>query len=171
MHKPFSLLMRWRKNAGAVDKLLYVEGKNDNKMLVHPTGFFAWIKSIKKDPRDKDVKKASLRSCDQFGFYRTLNSLIEVYGTAQKNKDLRIAYLGNTKVDGRPCVAMERILPAKKQYPYARLVMEFDVEYLLPTSISCYDWKGRLLSRYSYSKLKFNLNISERNFTPKANGL
>ncbi|MBN2377117.1 MAG: DUF1571 domain-containing protein [Sedimentisphaerales bacterium] len=171
LDKPFSLMMHWKKNAGAVDKLLYVEGKNDNKMLVHPTGFFSWIKSVKKDPHDKEVKKASLRSCDQFGFYRTISNLIEVYELAQKNKDLRITYLGNTKVDGRPCVAMERILPAKKQYPYARLVMEFDVEYLIPTSISCYDWQGRLLSRYAYSNLKFNLNIAERNFTPKANGL
>ena len=84
---------------------------------------------------------------------------------------MRTGYLGRTKVDSRVCISMERVLPAKKEYPYARLVMEFDVEYLVPTAISCYDWRGRLLSRYVYKDLKFNIGLTSSRFTPKANKL
>jgi hypothetical protein len=168
---PFSLVMNWEKNHGAVDKLLYVEGQNENKIVVHPAGWLSWIKSVKRDPRDKQVQQSSRKTPDQFGFRRTLESMLEVYEQAQKNNDLKIAYLGQTEVYGRPCVSMERTLPAKPEYPYARLVMDFDVQYLLPISISCYDWQGRLLSRYVYENLKFNVGLNAATFTPDANGL
>jgi hypothetical protein len=163
--------MNWQENAGAVDKLLYVEGHNKNQMIVHPTGLFSWIKSVKRDPRSKEVRKASRSSCDQFGFYRTMQNLLKIYKLADKNGDLRIACKGMTKVDDRDCIAMERILPPKDDYPYSRLVMEFDVEYLLPTAITCYDWQGKLLSRYIYKDLKFNQGLKLAMFSPSTQGL
>jgi hypothetical protein len=168
---PFSLVMDWQKNHGAVDKLLFVEGQNGNKMVVHPAGWLSWIKSVKRDPQDKQVKQSSRRTPDQFGFQRTIESLLDVYEKAKVNNDLKIAYLGQTEVFGRSCVSMERTLPPKPEYPYARLVMDFDTEYLLPVSISCYDWQGRLLSRYTYENLQFNVGLTAANFTPDANGL
>lgn len=169
--EPFSVLMRWRKNAGSIDKLLYVEGQNDNKMVVHPTGLFSWIDSVKRDPRCKKARESTQRTCDQFGFYRSMQSLLEVYEQAGKAGDLQIKYLGETKVDKRKCVAMERLLPPKASYPYGRLVMEFDVEYLLPTAITAYDWKGKLVSQYVYKDLSFNRETSAEKFTPQANNL
>lgn len=169
--EPFSVMMSWEENAGAIDKLLYVEGQNENKMLVHPTGLLSWIKSVKRDPRSREVQKASRSSCDQFGFYRSMQNLLKIYKQAEKCGDLLIAYQGRTRVDGRECVAMERILPAKADYPYARLVLEFDVEYLLPTAISCYDWQGRLVSRYWYEDVKFNQGLKLAMFSPKSQGL
>ncbi len=168
---PFSVLMSWEENAGSIDKLLYVEGQNENKMLVHPTGLLSWIKSVKRDPRSKEVQKASRSSCDQFGFYRSMQNLLKIYKQAEKYGDLQISYHGRTKVDDRECVAMERILPPKADYPYARLVLEFDVEYLLPTAISCYDWQGRLVSRYWYEDVKFNQGLKLAMFSPKSQGL
>lgn len=169
--KPFSVFMKWQQNAGDINKLLYVEGSNNNKMIVHPTGLWSWIKSVKRDPCGKEAKKASRRTCDQFGFNRSMESLLEVYERAQKLGDLKIKYRGSTKIDGRPCIAMERILPPHKNYPYARMVMEFDVEYLLPVCISMYDWQDQLLGRYVYLNLKFNTGLTNAKFTPKAHDM
>ncbi len=169
--RPFSVLMNWKKNAGKVNKLLYVEGQYDNKMVVHPTGLFSILKSARRSPQSKEARQSSLRTCDQFGFYRSMASLLEIYTLAQEQGDLRIGYLGKTLVDKRPCIAMERILPVKKEYPYARLVMEFDVEYLVPTAVTSYDWQGRLLGRYVYKNLRFNIGLTQDMFTTEANGL
>ena len=171
LEKPFSVFMKWKKNAGRGDKILYVDGAHDGKMIVHPTGLWSWIKSVKKDPRSKDVKRASLKTPDQFGFHRGMTNMLDIYREAKENGDLRINYIGPTKVKGRPCVAMERVLPADKGYPFARLLIEFDVEYVLPTSITCYDWSGQLMSRYVYGDLRFNTGLTEADFTPAANGL
>jgi len=169
--RPFSVLMKWKKNPGKVDKLLYAEGHYDNKMIVHPTGLFSWLKSARRDPKGKEARQSSRRTCDQFGFYRSMDSLLKIYTLAQNQGDLRIGYVGKTMVDKRPCIAMERILPVKKEYPYARLVMEFDVEYLVPTAITSYDWQGRLVGRYVYKNLRFNIGLTQDMFTTKANGL
>ena len=53
----------------------------------------------------------------------------------------------------------------------ARLVVEFDVEYVLPTRVSCYDWRNKLVSRYVYKDLKLNTGLKSGDFTRKANGL
>jgi hypothetical protein len=169
--RPFSVLMKWQKNAGKVDKLLFVEGQYDNKMVVHPTGLFSWLKSARRDPQGTEALQSSRRTCDQFGFYRSMDSLLRIYTLAQEQGDLRIGYVGKTLVDKRPCIAMERILPVKKEYPYARLVMEFDVEYLVPTAITSYDWQGRLIGRYVYKNLRFNIGLTQDMFTTEANGL
>jgi hypothetical protein len=169
--RPFSVLMDWKDNPGKVDKILFVEGRYDNKMVVHPTGLFSWLKSVRRDPLGKEAQQSSLRTCDQFGFYRSMESLLKIYTLAQEQGDLRISYVGKTLVDNRPCIAMERILPVKKEYPYARLVMEFDVEYLVPTAITSYDWQGRLVGRYVYKNLRFNIGLTQEMFTTKVNGM
>ena len=137
-------------------------------MLVHPTGLWAWIKSVQRDPQGKDAKKASLRTCDQFGFYRSMKSLLELYETAQKRGDLKTRSLGETKVDGRPCIAIERMLPNNNKYPYQRTIVEIDIEYLLPVKVSMYDWQNQLIGSYVFLNLKFNNGLNNARFTPKA---
>ena len=169
--EPHSVLMQWQENAGPIDKLLFVEGANENKMIVHPTGMLAWIKSVKRDPSGEEARRSSRGTCDQFGFRRTLENLVRVYELAQEQGDLKTAYLGETTVEGRSCVAIERRLPPKEQYPNGRMVLEFDKEYLLPIAISSYDWQDNLLSRYVSVDLKFNTGLTAGSFSPGANNL
>lgn len=168
---PFSVLMQWQENAGSIDKLLYVEGSNDDQMIVHPTGLLSWIKSVKRDPRCAEVKQSSRKTCDQFGFERTLQSMLDVYNAAEEAGDLETNYLGETFVYDRPCVAVERVLPPGKDYPSGRMIVEYDLEHGLPVGISSYDWQGNLLSRYAYSELNFNVGLTSEQFTPGHNGL
>jgi len=169
--EPFSVYMQWLENAGKIDKLLYVEGQNDNQMVVHPSGLLSWIKSVKRSPQDEQVRKTSRRTCDQFGFYRSMESILSVYELAKKNQELQTVYVGQTTVLGRPCVSIERLLPPHAEFPYARLVMDFDAEYALPISIASYDWQGNLLSQYQFQDLKLNVGLTASAFTPQANGL
>lgn len=168
---PFSVLMKWQENPGTIDKLLYVEGMNDNKMLVHPSGLLGFIKSVKKDPDGPEARKSSRGTCDRFGFYRAMENLLSVYEIAQMNGDLKSNYLGETQVDGRPCVVIERLLPPKPEYPCARMVVAIDVEYVVPAQITSYDWQGNLLAQYTYLNVAFNVGMNDQIFTPAANSL
>jgi hypothetical protein len=169
--KPFSVFMKWEKNAGGADKLLYVKGQNDNQMVVHPTGLLWWIRSVRRDPNGPDAMKATLNPCTAFGVANMTRRMLKVYEEAKKTGDLTTKYLGLSKVDGRKCVKMERLLPAKKEYPHARIIVQIDLGYLVPVALECYDWDGKLVSRYMYTDLKFNVGLKEKDFTPKANGL
>ncbi|MHC5061406.1 MAG: DUF1571 domain-containing protein [Planctomycetota bacterium] len=169
--EPYSIYMEWEKNSGAADKLLYVKNQNDDKMIVHPTGLLSWLKSVKRDPGGKDVRKSSLYTCDQFGFYSSMKRGLEDYELAKENGDLEIKYTGLTQVHGRNCITFERILPKKKDYDTARLVIKLDVEYLLPVELERYDWDNRLIFQYSFSDLKFNTGLKTEDFKPAVYGL
>ena len=169
--KPYSIYMEWEKNSGAADKLLYVKAENNNKMIVHPTGMLSWLKSVNRDPGGKDARKSSLYTCDQFGFYNSMKRGLKDYELAKKNGDLKIKYVGLTKVHGRKCIAVERILPKKKDYSTARLIIKLDIEYLLPVALERYDWNNKLIFRISFKDLKFNIGLKTKEFKPELHGL
>ncbi len=169
MEKPYSLKMVWQENSLKCDKLIYVEGQHDNKMVVHPTGFFSWIKSVKREPDCKDVMKSTRKPCNHFGFYRTLESLLATYETAKKNGDLNMKFLGIKKVDNRECLVLQRNLPVKDAYPSTRLDIYFDIEYFVPISLRSYDKKGELISHYKFENVNFNTDIDKETFCLKAN--
>lgn len=171
MEKPFSVFMRWKKNADSADKILYVEGENAGKMLVHPTGLLSLFDSLKLDPEGKRARKSSRQPPTQFGFHRTLVRMLDVYKKAEKKGHLETRYLGAKTIEKRKCIGIERILPEKQGYETARLITYFDVEYALPTSSEIYDWEDKLLGEYSYEDLEFNVGLTPKEFTPKANGL
>ena len=169
--EPYSLLMKWKQNPGGADKLLYVEGQHDGDMIIHPTGLLSWIKSVRRDPAGKAALKGSLNPCYKFGFYRTMKSILEAYKKAKERGDLTANFLGETTVDKRPCLLMERLFPEKKIYRYERLVMAIDLEYLVPVHLEASDWQGNLYFVYLFEDLRFNVGLGEESFTPKANGL
>ena len=168
---PYSVYLEWLENAKETDRLLYVKGQREDKMLVHPTGLFGFIKSVKRDPRGKDALKSSLYTCDEFGFYNTLKRIIGYYEMGTQSGDLVIEYTGIENVDGRRCISFEGFLPNKACYDTARMVAKFDVEYLVPVVLERYDWDDRLLFRSSFKDLAFNVGLQDQSFTPAACGL
>lgn len=169
--KPFSIVMEWTKNAGKTDRLLFVKGKYNDKMVVHPTGMLAWIKSVERDPRGKDVLKRSLRTCDQFGIRNLLNRITALYQGNVKDKGFSVKYIGSEEIDNRPCIVLETVMPNNKISKTRRLILVVDMDYRLPVSITSLDGKGNLMSKYSYTGLDFNTGLTDKDFTKKANGL
>jgi len=169
--KPFSLFMEWKENPLGADRMLFVEGQNNDKMLVHPTGLLKWLKCIKLDPDGKQARKCTLRTCREFGFRRNMLKALKTYQSAKQNGELTMTSSGLRIINGRRCLVLERILPERKEYSTARLVVRLDLEYLLPVQIECYDWEGDLIGRYSFTDLKFNTSLTDKDFDPKANNL
>jgi hypothetical protein len=168
---PYSLLMTWKENPGRADKLLYVKGQYDGKMIIHPTGIMRWKKSLRRDPMGKDVMEENLNPCTEFGLGNAMKRILRDYQLAKDNGDLKAAYLGEKVIDSRPCALIERIFPEKKMYRYKRLVTAIDREHLVPVHMEATMWNGDLHSRYIFEDLRFNLGLEDKSFTPEANNL
>ena len=163
---PFSVAMRWVEGAGRIDKLLYVEGKHDGQMSVHPTGFIGRLfPAAAVDPHGGRATKGGLRPITQFGLRNTLE---RVLGSFRKDVDqgtLRARCLGVGKLNGR------RVLTLEQTGPEGKLIVELATETLLPARVRLYGRSGRLSSLYEYSQLRFNRGFSDATFTREANGL
>jgi len=168
--KPFSVFMEWLENPLGAHRLLYVEGQNDGKILAHPTGLLSFVKAMKLDPEGKQAAKSSLRPVTKFGFRSSLTQMLDVYRAAAEKGDLKTSFSGPETVDKRQVITLERFLP-KEKYENPRLTVQIDLEYLLPTEVTTADARDNLVSRYSYTDLNFNTNLTDRHFDPKQNRL
>ena len=175
---PFSVVLAWRVGATRGDKVLYVENDPDgeNMMHIHPTGWPGRIfRSVDRSPDDLEVRQSSLRSIREFGFRRGLESLIEVYQLAKSRGHLddpsACTYLGTGELDGRPTFAIQRVLPPGYDYPAKVTIIEIDQEYLVPVHVYGTNWQDQDLCDYRQINIKFNVGLSDSDFTKEANGL
>lgn len=171
MDEPFSLAMKWMKNASAADRLLFVAGANDGKMVVHPTGLWSWIKSVKREPDCEAAMKVNLYSCEHFGIKKLLTRILVLQQAVQKDGEIKTETLGEVSIDGRKCVVIRAMLPESKASAVRRMELKIDVEYFLPVELTTWDAQKNLIGNYIYKDLKFNVGLSADEFTPKANKL
>lgn len=175
--QPFSVAMRWTENAPKGDRVLYVEGMWNGKMLVRPTsGFLRGLVGgqVLRDPTGKEVMESTLRPVTMFGFENSLKGLLEVYRTAKRRGDLVEEFGGFAKIDDRPVLVLVRRLPAAANYPSAKTVTYIDMEYLVPVMVEGYDWttpQPEFMCRYIFKDIRFNVGLPDDRFTPQANDM
>jgi hypothetical protein len=170
---PFSVAMKWTpQTAGVGDRVLYVEGKYNDKMLVRPTGVFGQlVGTVMRQPDGPQAMQSTLRPVNQFGFRKSLESLLKVYRQALAAGDLTESFGGYAEVAGRKAVVLIRTLPPKDNYPAAKTVIYIDLEYLVPVAVEGYDWDQQLSSRYVFKDIRFNVGLTSEDFLPAANDM
>lgn len=174
LHSPFSVAMKWLRNAPIGDRILYVEGLHGDKMVVRPKSSLLRMLTggcVLRKPDGADAMRNTLRPVNYFGFQRGLDELLKVYKAAREAGDLEQAFGGFAEVAGRRTLVLERTLPAKDDYPAHKTLIYVDPEYLLPVCIEGYDWDDKLSSRYVYKDIRFNVGLSPDDFLPEANGM
>ncbi|MCE5325714.1 MAG: DUF1571 domain-containing protein [Planctomycetaceae bacterium] len=174
MQSPFSVAMAWQTNPGQGDRVLYVQGKWNDKMIVRPTNALARALaggSVAVDPRGKDARAASLRTVDEFGFERSLQNLLEVYRKAKAAGDLKEQFGGYLRIANRDTLVIVRLLPPKDDYPAAKTETFIDLERLVPICVRGWGWQKtpELLCNYVYKDIRWNEPLKAADFFPEAN--
>lgn len=164
--KPFSVYMKFI----AGDKgreALYVDGKYDNKIQVHPGGVLGALFQVKIAPDSKMALKDNLRPITMAGMTNMLHTVVPQFELAQANGDLKVEYLGVMDVGGRKVYAIKRILPEKDIYPCKELVLFVDCIAMVPTGADAYGWDGQIGSKYRYTNLRINVGLTDEDFDRK----
>jgi len=171
---PFSVAMHWTRNAPLGDRVLYVEGKNDNNMLVRPANKFLLMLAggaVSRKPDGPEAMRNTLRPVNLFGFRKGMEDLIKVYCEARDAGHLKEVFGGFAEVAGRKTIVLERYLPAADNYPAWKTVLYIDPEFLVPICIEGYDWDKRFSSRYVFENIRFNTGLTDDDFLPEANDM
>jgi hypothetical protein len=171
---PFRVGMRWTKNPPRGDRVLYVSGRYGGKMLVRPTSGLlrALAPTVSRDPAGEDALRSTRRPVTQFGFRRGLERLLKVYRLARRRGESQEAFGGFAEVAGRKTVVLVRRLPDAQTYrhlaaPLTRVYV--DLEWLVPVMVEGMEADGsRLICRYLYKDVKFNVGLGADDFRPEA---
>ena len=180
--QPYSVNMRWVRNAGAARQVTYIAGRwkdadGLDQAWCEPAGAIArlFISKIQQPIDGERARQASRRMLDQFGFAKTLQLIVRVSERAAVDKVLDLRYIGSGMIGERPTYVLERRLPytsEKNPYPDRLLVIHIDKEWLLPTGCFSYADEARehLLGKYVLTGVTFNNGYIDADFEPETLG-
>jgi Protein of unknown function (DUF1571) len=168
--KPYSVFMRWLRGARKTDKVLYVEGQNDDKVLVHPTGVAGmFVRYVPRDPEGSEAREEGRYSVKDFGLKKTVERTLRDFKTAQ-TKGAQTAYLGVRKVreaGDRLCYTLRQTSPVPDATGVSDATVYIDKEtwFQIGTVLK---GDGKLMGDYYYRDIQLNPAFEPDQFQPAA---
>jgi hypothetical protein len=169
--RPRSIFMRWLKGARGADRALYVEGENNGKILVHPTGLTGFfVPTAALDPNSPRVRNASRFSIREVGLKHTLLRTLHAWRAGAEAGVGRIEYLGVVTVPAagdRPCYKLRRTTPEPVN-GVTETTVYIDEESRLQVGTVLKEPDGELVGSYFYSDIVLNPAFAANQFEPSA---
>jgi hypothetical protein len=166
-----SVFMRWIEGARLAARVLYVEGLNNNKMIVKPAGFGSFL-TVERDPEGPDARRSGRYTVKQFGLRFGVQSTLDSYRAAQKEEALHVAYHGRQHVQeagGRECFVLERTGYKKPEEDgITRQLLFVDTRTWLLVGTILKNDKGQLLGEYFFRDIRLNPKFDKDQFTRQA---
>jgi hypothetical protein len=171
--QPFSVYMNWLEggNGGlaAPQKVLYVQGENNDKLLVRPQGLAGYSGVWTKDTHADDVKKTGRFTIDEFGIYKGTERTLESMLAADEKGKLHVQYKGLVKVpqlEDRECYMFVRTpYDDKEDEGIQEYTYYIDKENWLQVGSILKDANDKLIAYYFFSHLQINPEFKKDQFT------
>ncbi len=171
--QPFSVYMRWqtpRNMAG--QQVCYVEGKNNGLMRVHSTGILGAVGWVSIHPQDPRVLEHSRHVITETGFGNLITRCSQDWAR-ERNFNRTRASVAEYDFNGARCIRIEVAYTERVPTAYCyRSVLYLDKQTRMPVRAECYDWPvagsqsgGELLEVFSYLRTRFNVGLTEKDFT------
>lgn len=166
--KPFSVYMKWIRAPHKGSELIYVEGRNGNRVRAHRGGLLRFV-TRDLDPRSPELMTNNLRPVTDIGIGQLITIISSSVHAALRNGDLRFADRGQERVYGRTTRILEITVSDESagDVDARRIVINEDVEHTLPIRIRMYDREDRLLENYGYEDLKLDPPLADADFDPR----
>jgi hypothetical protein len=171
---PHAVLLIWRKNPQRADRALYVEGQNNNKLLVRPKGGIARLAAgdiAEREVNGEDAKNSGRSTLDQFGMKKILERSRDGWKAAKANGTLRVTYKGIEKVPqtgNKPCYHLHRVCAAPETDGVMAHSVYIDTESLLLVGSRSLNKDGGLIGEYFFRDIKLNPDFKADQFTRAA---
>jgi uncharacterized protein DUF1571 len=164
--EPFSVHMKWLEGARLAAAALYVEGQNNDMIIVRPRLLpFTTVSRVKDGA---DAKSSGRYTIDQFGIYLGTQRTVQSMRDAQKRGDLHVRYEGLYKVpelNHRACHKLIRspYHPVEEE-GVNELTLYIDQETGLQLGSVLKDVKGELIASYFFTDIQINPEFSREQF-------
>jgi len=181
-HRPFSVYMRFiEPPSSAGQEAIYVEGKNEGKLLGHTTGLTGRLTgTVALDPKGFLAMRDNRYAITDAGMKNLVEKLIKLGETPGLLDGCSVGFDEEATVDERPCTCVEISVPRppkpkskrrrKGAFMLATARIFLDREWNAPVRFETYDWpddgKGEphLVEQYTYMQLKFDQGLTDADF-------
>lgn len=181
-HAPFSVYMKWNEGSDIGREILFVEGQNDNRMLVKKGGQVGeMLPTFKVEPDGDIAMKESRYPVTTSGILKLVEKLLDYC-----NRDVKLEegvlcqFLPDQKIDGRMCYVIRTDYGCAEVDPeYRSSIIFVDKETALPLCVKNYGWSGRcgapesanekltddtLIEFYAFTGIRYQSRLPESEF-------
>jgi hypothetical protein len=163
--KPGHYYFRWGKGSARGREVIYVHGRNNNRLVAHPGGGLRFL-TLRLNPAGRLAMKANRHSLQHSGMDKIIESVASDYELARKMGLEAIRSTGEGRFDGKAVWIVEGDFPSDSGYYARKVILLLDQTIGLPVKISIFDGSDRLVEEYVFRSLKFNVGLTEEDFNP-----
>jgi hypothetical protein len=169
--EPFSVyLLFGGQNAGR--EVLYVDGRNDNKLMAHEgSGLTSFIGTISLAPDSPQVLKQSRHMITEIGLRNMVGAIITRWEEESKYGECEVKYYQNATLNDRECLAIECTHPRpRRQFKFHISRLYLEKETGIGIRVENFGFpvqqggKPVLIEEYTYSNLKTNVGLTDIDF-------
>ena len=172
---PFSVYMYFLKPADAKGReVIYIDGKHDNKMLVHEGGggIKGALPNLELDPAGFLAMKGQRYPLTEVGVENLMKQLLQRGNRDRAAGDCKVQFRKGAKINGRVCTLIQVTHPNKRApYDFHIAQIFVDDELGMPIRYASYDWpksdeaRPELIEEYTYLNLKINVGLKDVDFS------
>lgn len=161
--KPFACYMKWTEGPEAGTETLFVQGWNDNKLLVRTRAVLGFL-TLSLDPAGSLALRNNRHAITESHLGHIITLVMDNYQKALKNNELQITFLGLERIEDRNTLAYKAMFPENKGYYGHLILFNIDESLNLPVQVKVYGWQNELWEWYTYSRLAVNVGLTDIDF-------
>jgi hypothetical protein len=166
--QPYCVRMEWRRGGGLARRVLFVDGSNNNKLVVLPTvGKRIGLQFlVERDPEGADARRYSRYPIRETSLRASTERTLRIWSRARDSGTLRTQYLGIQEIpelDGRRCFVIHRFIQPPEDGE-ATVQLAFDCQFGMPTGSLLLDSNSETLGKYHFTKIVMNPKLPDQFF-------
>ncbi|NOX55963.1 MAG: DUF1571 domain-containing protein [Planctomycetes bacterium] len=180
-HRPFSIYMKWLTGHKG-RQVLYVEGQNENKMLVKFGGWKRRLPALKLDPNSSLAMAEARYPITKVGMLELVREAVRYRQQDLQNLDkLRCILTPDYDFEGYRCYAFTvEYTDPRYSKVYRKSIFLIDQNTYLPVAVKNYTWPDQvdqvdekdpdgstLVEFYAYTNVRLNQRLADSEFDRK----
>ncbi len=169
--QPFSVRLKFIEPSEGRE-VLYIDGRNGNKMLVQETGLASLVGPVSIDPRGSLAMQHTVHPITQIGVKNMLTRLLDVWLAETAHEQVTVKFYPNARIGTNDCQVIEATHPERGQnVGYHKVRLYIDRANGLPIRVQHLGFPPRadatepIIADYAYLSMKTNIGLTDKDFT------
>ena len=172
-HEPFSVYMHF-EDTHAGREVIFVEGRNNNNLLVHEAGFASLIGTLELAPTSSQAMAENRYPITKAGIQQMMEAVIEQWEAETKYGETEVKYFEDAKIGNMKCRVIESSHPQpRKQFTFHMTRVWIDEKSGLPVRVQQFGFPAKsgakppVIEDYTFADIKAEVRLTDRDFDTK----
>ncbi|WP_153557567.1 DUF1571 domain-containing protein [Roseimaritima sediminicola] len=173
LRTPFGVYLMYLKPSSVKGReVVYVEGKNEGKLIAHEGGMKGrFLPTVSLSPTGALAMRGQRYPVTEIGVENLIVKLIERGETARQYPQITCEFRKNAKLKDRACTVIQLTQPEPvSELEFNQAQIFIDDELNIPIRYVAYDWPKQpgarpgVIEEYNYLDVKLNIGLSDSDF-------